>query len=88
MSEYEMLLNKINKYKDIELDEIKRTEIDDIKNIKINDNLPSKERIIEFIKKIENPYVIKVNDTLVKFAFKNENISGKKCINNIIKNNV
>ncbi len=88
MSEYEMLLEKINKNKDIELNEIDRTEIDDIRNIKINKNLPVQERIVDFLKKVKNPYVFKVEDTLVKISFGTENVDVKQCLNNIVKSNI
>lgn len=88
MSEYEMLLKKINVNKDIELKDIERTEIEDIRNIKVNNELPIEERIVDFLKKVKNPYVFKVNDTLVKVSFGTKNIDVKQCLNNIVKSNI
>lgn len=88
MSNYKLLKEKLHNTKDIEIEEVNREEIEDIKNIKINDKLPVEERIAEFIYKTKNPYIIKVNGTLVKNTFGNKNIQIQECLNNIIKNNV
>ena len=86
MSEYEMLLEKINKNKDIELNEIDRTEIDDIRNIKINKNLPVQERIVDFLKKVKNPYVFKVDGHLVRIEFTENVKTAEGCLTNVLAN--
>lgn len=88
MSEYNFLYEKLNENKDIEIEDVNREEIEDIRNIKINKNLSSHERIIEYLKKSKNPYMIKINDTLVKFNFGENNVDFQQCMNNIIRNNV
>lgn len=87
MNDYTDLQKKINASKDVELETINRNEIEDVETIKINKNMPAKERIIEYIKKVKNPYVLKVNDTLVKITFNNQNIECMQCLKNIVKNN-
>lgn len=88
MSEYEMLLKKININKNIELKDIERTEVEDIRNIKVNKDLPIEERIVDFLKKVKNPYVFRVDNTLVKISFGTQNIDIKQCLNNIVKSNI
>lgn len=88
MSDYETLKQKILMNKDIEIEDVNREEITDIKNIKINDKLPKEERIIDFLKKVNNPYIIKVNDVLVKNTFSNRNIVFSDCFKNVLKNNI
>ena len=87
MNEYRNLQQKINDSKDVKIESINRNEIDEVDNIKIDKNLPAKERIIEYIKKVKNPYILKVNDTLVKITFNNQNIECMQCLKNIVKNN-
>ena len=88
MSDYETLKQKILMNKNIEIEDVNREEITDIKNIKINDKLPKEERIIDFLKKVNNPYIIKVNDVLVKNTFSNRNIVFSDCFKNVLKNNI
>ena len=88
MSDYETLKQKILMNKDIEIEDVNREEITDIKNIKINDKLPKEERIIDFLKKVNNPYIIKVNDVFVKNTFSNRNIVFSDCFKNVLKNNI
>lgn len=87
MNEYWNLQQKITDSKDVKIESINRNEIDEVDNIKIDKNLPAKERIIEYIKKVKNPYILKVNDTLVKITFNNQNIECMQCLKNIVKNN-
>lgn len=88
MSDYEILKQKILMNKDIEIEDVNRNEITDIKEININSKLSKEERIIDFLKKVNNPYIIKVNDVLVKNTFSNRNIDFSDCFKNIIKNNI
>lgn len=59
---------------------------DNEEEIKINRNKPSKERILDFIKKTKNPYIFRVNDKLVKFTFSKNEQTADDCLTNILKN--
>lgn len=87
MSEYEYWYEKLKKNKNVEIEDVKREEIEDIKNIKVNEKLSSRERVLDYIRTVENPYMLKINDTLVKITFETNNIEFKQCLNNIVKNN-
>ena len=43
-------------------------------------------RIIEFINKIKNPYIFKINGKLVKIEFSDNDKTAEKAINRVIKN--
>ena len=61
--------------------------VKDIKDIKINKKKSSVERILDFLRSTENPYVIKVNGVVVKMEFSNNsNMTANSCINKALKN--
>ncbi len=68
------LENKIKYYKDIEIDNINNEQIINIDKIKINKKKSSVVRILDFLRYVENPYMIRVNETIVKMKFYNKKI--------------
>ena len=84
MTDYEILKMKLEKSKIAEINKINETEIDDVKNLKIDSSVSSNERIIDFIKKVKNPYIIKVGDTIVKMTYNSSNKQALECIKNIV----
>ncbi len=47
----------------------------DIRDIKINQDLPKEERIIDFIRQIDNPYLFKCGDITVECVFSEDDVS-------------
>lgn len=88
MTDYEILKMKLEKSKIAEINKINETEIDDVKNLKIDSSVSSNERIIDFIKKVKNPYIIKVGDTIVKMTYNSSNKQALECIKNIVTENI
>jgi len=88
MTYYENLNNKIKKCKNIQIKDVKLTEIDSINDIKINTNESSTNRIIDFINKAKNPYIIKVDDTIVRMEYKSNDIDAINCIKKIVLENI
>ena len=88
MTDYEILKMKLEKSKIEEINKINETEIDDVKNLKIDTSVSSNERIIDFIKKVKNPYIIKVGDTIVKMTYNSSNKDALDCIKNIVSENI
>ena len=68
----EELKERINKYKDISLEEIDPNKVDDITSINIDKRKSSNERLLDFLMKVKNPYVFKVKGKLVKISFSEE----------------
>jgi hypothetical protein len=68
-------------------DEFCLEKLKDISKIKIDTASPVTERMVEFIKEINNPYVFMVNKTPVKVVFsaKNNSQSFEKSMENIVK---
>lgn len=82
----EKIVSKIEKYKDLDLSEINPDDIPDIKEIKIDKRKSSKDRILDFLNSVENPYVFKINGKLVQIKFSDTNKTAEDCLTNVLKN--
>lgn len=82
----EELKEKLERCKNIPIKEINPDDADNIEDIKISRKKCREERILDFIATTKNPYAFKVNGTLVKISFSDNNRSAKDCINRVLKN--
>ncbi len=76
---------KINRCKNMKLDDINPDDFDELSSVKINTRLNQVDRIIDFICKTKNPYIFKVNDRLVKIEFCNSGKKAEDSITSVIK---
>ena len=82
----ESLRKKINICKKVKLEDVKLEDVDDINDIKIDRRKPSQERIIDYLEKVKNPYIFKINGRLVQLSFSNNNKTADDCLSNVLKN--
>ena len=83
---YDDIIKRINKYKNMEISEINKDKIKDINEIKITRKKPSKQRILDFLNAVENPYFFKVNGKIVQIAFNDDSeLSADDCLYNVLK---
>lgn len=82
----EKIVSKIEKYKDLDLSKINPDDIPDIKEIKIDKRKSSKDRMLDFLNSVENPYVFKINGKLVQIKFSDTNKTAEDCLTNVLKN--
>jgi len=81
------IIEKIEKYKNMDLNDINPDDIPDIKELKIDKRKPKEERILDFLTVVENPYVFKINGRLVQIRFSdNTNKTAEDCLTNVLKN--
>lgn len=80
------LEEKINRCKNMKLEEINPDNIDEISSIKIDRRKSSNERILDFLTQVKNPYVFKVNGKLVRFSFSENGPTADECLTNVLKN--
>ena len=66
---------EINTMKETDIRKLNPDDLVDIKDISIDESLPKKERIINYLKQIKNPYCFKSNGTIVKLGFSKDGIS-------------
>lgn len=87
MKKYDIdkLKEKIEKYKDMNLNEINPADIPDISELKIDRRKTKEERILDLLTKVENPYVFKVNGHLVQIGFTNNGKTAEYCLTNVLE---
>lgn len=61
--------------KNIDLDTVNRDELVDIRDVKVNMALPKRERALDFICQIGNPYCYKHGKYVVKVGFSDTEVS-------------
>lgn len=79
------LQDKLERCRNISLDEVSIDDIDELSSVKINTRLNQVDRIIDFISKTKNPYIFKVNGRLVKIEFSNNDKKAENDITRVIK---
>ena len=84
--DYEELKKKVELCKNTNLSDIDIDEIPDIKEVKISKKKSSRERILDFLKEVNNPYVFKSNGRLVQISFANSDKTASECLSNVLKN--
>ena len=80
------LEEKLERCRNVNLDDVKLEDVDEITDIKINRRKPSNERILDFITKARNPYIFKVNGKLVRIRFSDTDKTADECLTNVLKN--
>ena len=78
------LREKLERCKNISLDEVNLDDVDELSSIKINTRMNTVNRIIDFISKTKNPYIFKVNGRLVKIEFCNNDKKAEDSITSVI----
>lgn len=79
----EIIKEKIEKYKNIDLNEVNQDDIPDIKSIKADKRKTKQERMLDFLIQVENPYVFKINGHLVQIRFSENGKTAEECLTNV-----
>ena len=82
----EKLAKKLERCRNVNLDDVKLEDVDKISSIKIDRRKPSEERILDFIINTKNPYIFKVNGKLVRIRFSDTDKTAEDCLTNVLKN--
>lgn len=71
----------------MKLEDVTLDDVDEIGTINIDRRKTSNERILDFIMKVKNPYIFKVNGKFVRIRFsENSNLTAEDFLTNILKN--
>ena len=68
-------IESIINMKNIDLNTVDRDELVDIRDVKVNTALPKRERALDFIRQIGNPYCYKHGKYVVKVGFSDTEVS-------------
>ena len=83
----EEIKEKLERCKSMKLEDVTLDDVDEISSIKIDRRKPSNERILDFLTKVKNPYIFKVNGKLVRIRFsENSSLTAEDCLTNVLKN--
>ena len=82
---YKELKEKLDRCKKIKLEDIDPNDVDEITDIKIDKRKSSNERILDFLNKTKNPYIFKVNGTLVRIGFSETSRTADDCLTSVLK---
>ena len=80
------LEEKLNRCKNMKLDDINPDDVDELSSIKIDRRKSSDERILDFLTQVKNPYVFKVNGKLVRMGFAENGPTAEECLTNVLEN--
>lgn len=83
----EDLKEKLERCRNMKLEDVSLDDVDEISSIKIDRRKYSKERILNFLTKVKNPYILKVNGKLVRIRFsKNTDLTADDCLTRVLEN--
>ena len=80
------LAKKIERCRNIKLENVTLDDVDEISSIKIDRRKPSEERILDFLTKVKNPYIFKVNGKLVRIRFSDIDETAEDCLTRVLEN--
>ena len=83
---YKELKEKLDRCKKIKLEDIDPNDVDEITDLKIDKRKSSNDRILDFLNTTKNPYIFKVNGTLVRIGFSETNKTADDCLTSVLKN--
>lgn len=66
--------------RDVDIRTVDLDELVDIADVRIDMSLPKKERALDFLKQIKNPYCFKIGKTAVKISFSDTDDSLEDCL--------
>ena len=77
---------KLEYCRNMKLEDTTLDDVDEISSIKIDKRKSSEERILDFLTKVKNPYIFKVNGKLVKMSFSDTDKTAEECLTNVLMN--
>ena len=70
----------------MKLEDVTLDDVDELSYIKIDRRKSSNERILDFLTKVKNPYIFKVNGRLVRMKFSENGPTADECLTNMLEN--
>lgn len=70
----------------MKLEDVTLDDVDELSSIKIDRRKSSNEIILDFLIKVKNPYIFKVNGRLVRMRFSENGLTADECLTNMLEN--
>ena len=86
MNDITAIKKKIENTEKAKIDSIDSNQIGEFAKVKIDTNAPIQTRFMKFMKEVENPYIFKSGDLIVKMEYADNDLNLEKCIERIVKN--
>lgn len=80
------LEEKLKRCRNMKLVDVNLDDVDELSSIKIDRRKSSNERILDFLIKVKNPYIFKVNGRLVRMRFSENGPTADECLTNMLEN--
>ena len=80
------LQEKLEKCRNMRLEDVTLDDVDELSSIKIDRRKSSNERILDFLTKVKNPYIFKVNGRLVRMSFAENGPTADDCLTRVLEN--
>ena len=80
------LQEKLEKWRNMRLEDETLDDVDELGTIKIDRRKSSNKRILDFLTKVKNPYIFKVNGRLVRMKFSENGPTADECLTNMLEN--
>lgn len=80
------LQEKLEKCINMRLEDVTLDDVDELGTIKIDRRKSSNERILDFLTKVKNPYIFKINGRLVRMRFSENGPTADECLTNMLEN--
>ena len=80
------LEEKLNRCKNMKLENITLDDVDELGSIKIDRRKSSNERILDFLTKVKKTYIFKINGRLVRMRFSENGPTADECLTNMLEN--
>ena len=78
------LEEKVKRCRNMKLEYVTLDDVDELSSIKIDRRKSSNERILDFLIKVKNPYIFKVNGRLVRMRFSENGPTADECLTNML----
>ena len=80
------LKEKLKRCRNMKLEYVTLDDVDELSSIKIDRRKSSNERILDFLTKVKNPYIFKINGRLVRIRFSENIPTTEDDLTNVLKN--
>ena len=80
------LEEKLKRCRNMKLEYVTLDDVDELSSIKIDRRKSSNERILDFLTKVKNPYIFKINSRLVRMRFSENGPTADECLTNMLEN--